>query len=123
MSTFGHSGEDEFVVENIQDQMTPILRQIATALIETTPEEWSKATLRSEASRSGGQTELAHSIWSDLHPAEVAVGTEDLFLAVRELQLVCDGAGHPWSALVVQIEQEEGQWRFTANFEYPVEGG
>src|SRR5262249_25891207 len=107
------------MTKDLHDGMTPILHRLASALVEAIPEEWSEVTLRTEVSRAGDETSISHSITSEQHPGVPALGTEELFLAARELQLLCDEAGQPWSALVVRLEDEEGQWRFNANFEYP----
>jgi hypothetical protein len=100
------------------DLVSPILRRLAGALIASIPVEWSEAKLRVEVDRSAEGTSIAHAIQSERHSPGVAVGTEELFVATRELQLLCDEAGEPWLALVVQVEQVEGQWRFSAKFEY-----
>jgi hypothetical protein len=104
---------------NLMEQMTPHLQRLARALVEVIPEGWSEATLRAEVSRSGEGTSITHSISSELHPNGVAVGNDELFLEVRELQLLCDGAGQPWSALVLRVEQSGAEWGVKLNFEYP----
>lgn len=101
------------------EAMSPILRRLASHLVANLPADWSEAKLRVEVTRSPEGTSLAHSIQSERHSHGLAVGTDDLFLATRELQLLCDAAGEPWSALVAEVEQVEGQWRFTVSFEYP----
>jgi hypothetical protein len=99
--------------------MSTILHRLAGHLIASLPADWSEAQLRVEVTRSEEGVSLAHAIQSERHSRGVAVGTDDLFLATRELQLLCDEAGERWSALVAQVVQEEGQWRFRASFEYP----
>jgi hypothetical protein len=107
------------MTKDLHDGMTPILHRLASALIEAIPEEWSEVTLRTEVNRAGANTRITHSITSEEHPGVPVLGSEELFLATRELQLLCDETGQPWSALVVRLEEVEGQWRFNANFEYP----
>lgn len=104
---------------NIMEQMTPILQRLAHALLEVIPDGWSEATLRAEVRRSTEGTSITHSIRSELHPNEVAVGNDEVFTAARELQLLCDAAGQPWSVLLLRVEQVDGEWRFKLDFQYP----
>jgi hypothetical protein len=104
---------------DLHEEMTLILRRLASALIEIIPETWTEATLRAEVQRSEEGTSISHSIESEQHPHDVVVGRDDLFRATRELQLLCDEAGQPWSGLIVRAQQVDEQWRFTTKFEYP----
>ena len=107
------------MAQDLQERMTPILQRLAAALVEATPEWWSEATLRVEVRRSGQDTSISHSIWSDQHPRDVVEATEEIFAASRALQLLCEQAGQPWVGLVFRIEQVGEAWRFESVFEYP----
>jgi hypothetical protein len=111
--------EDAAMARDLQQQMSPLLRQIGSALIEATPEWWTEATMRVEVRRSpNGDTGMPHSIWSEQYPHEVVEATDDIFAATRALQQLCERAGQPWSALLFRIEQVGEGWRFGTDFEY-----
>ena len=100
--------------------MTPILERSAAALVEATPEWWTDATMRVEVSQHpGGVTGMPHTITSSRHPRDIVVATEDIQDGTYSLQQLCAEAGQPWSALVFRIEQIDGAWRFSTDFEYP----
>jgi len=101
------------------EQMTAILRRVGGALIEATPERWTEATLRVEVRTSAEGTTITHSVKSEQHPRDIVLGTDELFEATRELQLLSDRAGEPWAAFVMRVRQESGDWKFDINFEYP----
>jgi len=100
------------------EKMGAILKRIGGALIEATPDWWSAATLRVEVRKSAEGTAIKHSIQSDQHPKDIVVATDDIFTATRELQLLSEQAGEPWSAFVMQVRNENGEWKFNINFEY-----
>ena len=102
-----------------QVRLTPILQRIANALVEATPEWWSEAAMRCEVQKtSNGETGISHSISSKNYPQDIVLATDDLFVCTRELQLLCESNGHPWSALAFRINQSEDGWHFTTDFEY-----
>jgi hypothetical protein len=101
------------------EQMTAILRRVGGALIEVTPEYWTEATLRVEVRNSVEETEIAHSITSEQNPTDIVVGNDEIFTATRELQLLSAKAGERWAVFVMQLRQEDGEWKFRINFEYP----
>ena len=100
------------------ERMTAILKRVGGELLGATPEGWTEATLRVEVKRSGDNTAITHSIRSEQHPADVAVGTDELYAAPRELQLLADQAGEPWAAFEMREWQEDGDWKFDIHFEY-----
>jgi len=100
-------------------QITPILQRLGGALIEALPEWWSDATLRVEVKQSADGVAISHSIQSEQNPKDVVVGTDEIFTATRELQLLSERIGEPWSALVIHVQLEGEKWGFRTNFEYP----
>src|SRR4051812_7051535 len=99
----------------MSDDLTAVLRKLARALIEATPETWTDATLRLQA-RSDG---LAHTIESEAHPSEPIIATDDVLAATRELQRLCEARMEPFVSLTFRVALEGDAWRFTADFMRP----
>src|SRR5262249_48280137 len=91
-------------------QITPILQLIGRALIEATTEWWSDATLRVEVKKSADSVGISHSIKSEQNRKDVVVGTDEIFTATRELQLLSERIGEPWSAFVMHVQREGEEW-------------
>jgi hypothetical protein len=107
------------MTEGEAERMSAIMRRLGGALLQAIPEWWSDVTLRVEVRHSAEGTAISHSIASEQHPHDVVVGTDEVFVASRELQLLSAEAGEPWSAFVMRVHQENGAWKFKINFEYP----
>lgn len=112
------SGTSQIATKDETESMTAIVRRISTALIEATPESWTDATLRVEVKKVGEQTSIGHAIHSEQHPKDVVVATDKIFTATRQLQLFSEKAGEPWSAFVMMLRQENGDWKINFKFEY-----
>jgi hypothetical protein len=107
------------MVTDLQERMGPVLQELATALVQATPEWWTEATMRVEVQEhSDGTTGMSHSIASEQHPRDIVVATDEIFAATRELQMLCAAASKPWSTLVFRIKQVDEDWNFTTTFEY-----
>jgi hypothetical protein len=103
------------------DSMAPVLNRIGAALIAATPEHWERFTLKVGVEhKPGGHIGMPHTVSSSEHPQQLVVGTEELFSATRELQLMCEQAGQPWKEMLVEVWLESGQWRFSSDFKYAV---
>jgi hypothetical protein len=108
------------MVDRLQKQMTPLLRQIASSLIEATPEWWTEAMLRVEVEYGpDDELSMSHADQSAEYPQDVVEATDDILAATRALQLLCAKAKKPWSALTFRIEQTGNDWQFSTDFEYP----
>jgi hypothetical protein len=103
----------------LTEQMTPILRRIASALVEATPENWDSATLRVRMNEHAqGTIGLALEISSEVFPNELVWPTDEIFVAARELQQLCGGAGRPFSTLTFAVKRVGQDWEYGSDFEY-----
>jgi hypothetical protein len=99
--------------------LSPLLPKLASPLIQATPEHWTEATLRVEVKTyPDGRIGLAHDIKSEQYPQDVVSANDEIFALTREIQLLCDQAGHPWSVFTYRVEQVGNNWKFSSNFEY-----
>jgi hypothetical protein len=103
---------------SLREEQSPIFRRLACALVEATPEWWSAAELELVAPPSGLGSGLAHSIWSDEHPHDLVIPTDEIMEATRALELASVQRGDDWSRSAFRIMRgPSGQWRFSVTFE------
>jgi len=99
-------------------KLNGFMNRIGSGLISATPEWWTDATLRVEVkTATDGGVSISHSITSEQHK-DVVVGSDEIFTATRELQLMACDSGEPWSAFIMRVQLEDEQWKFKVNFEY-----
>lgn len=104
---------------SLTERMTPILQRIASALVEATPEYWDSAMLRVRVNENGnGTIGLAHEISCEAFPNELAQPTDEIFIATRELQQLCGGAGQPFSKLTFAVKRVGQDWKYESDFNY-----
>lgn len=101
----------------LTDEQAEIYPQIATALIEATPEWWTHATLELESPPDGLGSGLAHSISNADFPSDVVVATDEVMLATRMLELCSLRHSDSWIRCVFRIFQDGDNWRFEANYQ------
>ncbi|MBL8817727.1 MAG: hypothetical protein JNL58_17000 [Planctomyces sp.] len=101
----------------LKDELEQIYPQLASALIEATPEWWTHATLELECPPEGLGSGLSHSISNADFPQDVVVATDEVMLATRMLELCSKRHSDTWTRFVFQIRQEGDNWRFDASFE------
>lgn len=103
----------------LKEQMAPILRRIASALVEATPENWDSAMLRVRMNEHAqGTIGFAHEISSEVFPNEIVWPTDEIFLATRELQQLCGRAGHRFSTLTFAVKRVGQDWEYESDFDY-----
>ncbi|HEY1065550.1 MAG TPA: hypothetical protein VGE52_05560 [Pirellulales bacterium] len=105
------------------ERLNPLFIDLASALIEATPEWWTEALLRVKAVRTPEEqalpTKKTHKISSREFLKDIVVATDDVVAASRAIQADCDAAGELWSELEFRVEQSGGEWTFHAAFQYP----
>ena len=102
----------------LQQLEEPIERRIASALIEATPDSWRKARLEVEVKEEAGVLGMPHTILSPEGRREVVAATDDISSATFELRELFKKHGKAWRRLVFEIIEEEGRWRYVANYDY-----
>jgi hypothetical protein len=102
---------------SLQDEQTPIFQQLASALVEATPEWWTHASLELVAPPEGFGNGLSHSIYNSDFPQDVVVPTDEILEATRLLELASTKHSDSWKRCVFRIQQEGESWGFTADFE------
>lgn len=104
----------------LQEAQAPIDREIVVALIEATPETWSKATLDLVRVVEGGLERFRLKVSSpDEHCREVVSPTEQLQDAAVRLADAFASFGKVWASARYSIWQTEaGDWKFRADFTY-----
>lgn len=100
-----------------QQEQAEIYPQLATALIEATPEWWTHATLVLECSPTGFGNGLTHTISNSDFPNDIVVATDEVMLATRMLELSSKRHADLWKRCVFRIHQEDENWKFSADFE------
>lgn len=101
----------------LEDQQAEIYPQLATALIEATPEWWTHATLELNCTSEGLGTGLEHSISNADFPKDVVVATDEVMMATRMLELCSVRHSDSWKRCVFRIWQDGDNWRFEATYE------
>jgi hypothetical protein len=101
----------------LSEEQAEIYPQLASALIEATPEWWTHATLELDCPPAGLGNGLAHSISNADFPQDVVVATDEVMLATRMLELCSKNHSDSWKRCVFKIYQEGDNWRFVADYE------
>src|SRR4051812_11916992 len=102
----------------LQQLEGPIEQRIASALIEATPKTWRKARLEVEAKEEDGTQGMSHTISNPEGRRELVVATDEITDATFELRELFRRHGKAWRRLVFEVTNEEGSWRYAANFDY-----
>jgi hypothetical protein len=102
---------------SLQDEQAQVFQQLASALIEATPEWWTHATLELVAPPDGLGNGVSHSISNSDFPQDVVVSTDEILEATRMLELASTKHSDSWKRCVFRIQQEDDSWRFSADFE------
>ena len=104
--------------EEFLSQQGTILKQLANALIEATPEWWTEATLELEMGDEG----CGHVISSAAHPADIVTPTDALFAQTFALQDLFEAKSKLFKKAVIRVfrEDHDGQesWKFKVEYTY-----
>ena len=105
--------DDEFFGEQGQ-----ILKNLANALVEATPEWWNDATLELEQTSEG----CAHSIFSANHPNDIVVPTDEIYEATAQLEDLFANKSQSWKKAVLKLTRSdrrgEESWQFKVEYSY-----
>lgn len=105
----------------IQDEQTPILQDIGSALIEATPEHWRAAVLELTPTQpASGVFGLRHRITSPEGYRDIVTATDELMDATIRLHNLCEKHGQLFSRIVFEIRCSlNDEWHFDSRWEYP----
>jgi len=105
----------------IQDEQTPILQDIGSALIEATPQHWRVAVLELATTHlATGVVGLQHCVTSPEGHGDLVMPTDELMEATRRLQALCEQHGQLFSRVVFEIRcDSDDEWHFDSRWEYP----
>lgn len=101
----------------LEKERAEIYPQLASALIEATPEWWTHATLALDCPPAGFGNGLTHTISNADFPNDVVVATDEVMLATRMLELSSKRHSDSWKRCVFRVFQEGEHWRFSADYE------
>lgn len=105
--------------DDLPTAMTPVINTVGNALVASIPAHWTRASLNvAVEARTGAVVSMPHSISSPDFPSELVAANEELMLATRELQLLCERAGTSWKDMRMEVWQEGEAWRFRSDFNY-----
>ncbi len=102
---------------SLEEEQAQIYPQLASALIEATPEWWTHATLELDCNSNGMGNGLAHCIINSDFPADIVVATDELMIATRMLELCSKRYEDSWKRCIFRIRQDGDNWRFDATYE------
>lgn len=105
----------------IQDEQTPILEDIGSALIEATPQHWRAAVLELATTHPAtGVVGLQHCITSPEGYGDLVAPTDELMEAGKRLQALCERHGQLFSRVIFEIRRDpDDEWLFDSRWEYP----
>jgi hypothetical protein len=104
--------------QSLQDELSPIFERLVLALVEATPEWWKSAELILTVQAGHLGAGLAHMIQSAEYPRDIVVATDEMYIATREMELLCARHHDSWRRCVFRIAQEpSGAWKFSVAFE------
>lgn len=95
-------------------RQTEVLEHVVNALIEATPEWWTRATLELSSTAEG----CAHTITSEEHPTDIVSATDELFGATYALENLFRQGGKPWRRAVINAWTEGDAWKYSADYQY-----
>ena len=103
----------------LQDEETPIDREIVTELIELTPSSWQQATLEVTYSSDGTVERYAHAISSPEGRREIIDVSEKLFDATYRLGALFRRHGRHWKRVTYAVRlSDNGDYDYTVDFGY-----
>jgi len=107
-------------MKSLQEEQGPVDLRIVNELVDLTPEHWHSAVLEIQhALVSDGKESLRLSIKSPEGEREFLEPTETLFDAARELVALTNRYGHHLRRATYITEMTtDGDWDFTAKYEY-----
>jgi hypothetical protein len=105
--------EDDFFA-----QQGNIVKALAHALVNATPETWNEATLEIQVDERG----LDHVIASAEHPDDIVIPTDEIFAQTMALQdlFVAKGQSFKTATIHVFLQEQDGKesWKFKVNYTY-----
>jgi hypothetical protein len=105
--------DEEFLI-----QQGDILKALAHALVNATPETWDEATLELEVGDEG----LGHTITSAAHRDEIVTATDDVFAQTMALQDLFESRGQSFRTAEIRVYREDRDgvenWKFKVKFAY-----
>lgn len=106
-------------IDDLATAMASVINTVGGVLVASIPAHWTRASLNVVVeARTGAVVSMPHSISSPDFPSELVAANEELMLATRELQLLCERAGKPWKDMRMEVWQEGEALRFRNDFNY-----
>jgi hypothetical protein len=104
----------------LQEDQTPVDREIVLALIDCAPPRWSTIELDAEqVPAGGGEVKYLIKLHSPEQHGDVAIANDALLLAIRKLALIFAKHGHPWKRIKYSATRDaDGAWDFQAEYIY-----
>ncbi|KVH79432.1 hypothetical protein WJ42_06135 [Burkholderia cepacia] len=101
------------------DKQAPIDLEIANALIIATPEAWRTADMIVEREQEREQERLRIEISNPEGRKELVQATDEIVSALYKLVDLFRAHGPVWKKATYSVSMaDDGQWRYTVNFEY-----
>ena len=92
-----------------------ILKALAAALINATPDDWLDFMLSLEVTDEG----CGHTITSEQHPDDIVAATTDVFDSTSRLEDLFKRRGEPWKRAIIRVWQTpDGKWKFSGTYGY-----
>jgi hypothetical protein len=106
-------------MKTLQEDHLPIDMEIASALIEATPDTWKAAQLVVENRSEGSHQTLRHEISSPEGKREAVAATDRIFAASYRLLDVFKKHGRKWKKVTYRVHEKADQsWAWQSEFEY-----
>ncbi|HDR9047687.1 MULTISPECIES: hypothetical protein [Burkholderia] len=106
-------------MSSLVDKQAPIDFEIANALIVATPEAWRAADMLVEREQEKGQERLRIEISNPDGRKELVQPTDEIVSGLYKLVDLFRAHGPIWTKAAYSVSMaDDGQWRYTVNFEY-----
>ena len=106
--------EEDFL--NAQSQIN---QELATAMIEATPENWNAIKLEIEQENVNGNIAIKHKISSPEGHDDLIMATDEIISATSKLSFLFESNNKPWKKVeCLTAQNNEGNWSIECQFTY-----